>query len=78
MYGPVLPVPELVSADTPSLVGTEGRSKMSKSLGNVISSSEVRPSARGEPPFQQADAARRQHMRQRVTPEGGHRWAEAY
>lgn len=36
LYGPVFPVPELVHADVPTLVGTDGRAKMSKSLGNVI------------------------------------------
>ncbi|MEV1333761.1 tryptophan--tRNA ligase [Micromonospora costi] len=36
LYGPVFPVPELVAADTPSLVGTDGAAKMSKSRGNTI------------------------------------------
>lgn len=40
LYGPVFPVPELVSADVPTLVGTDGQAKMSKSLGNVISLSD--------------------------------------
>jgi tryptophanyl-tRNA synthetase len=36
LYGPVFPVPELVQADVPQLPGTDGRGKMSKSLGNAI------------------------------------------
>jgi tryptophanyl-tRNA synthetase len=36
LYGDVFPVPELVHAETPTLVGTDGRAKMSKSLGNTI------------------------------------------
>ena len=40
LYGPVFPVPELVAADVPTLVGTDGRAKMSKSLGNAIALSD--------------------------------------
>lgn len=40
LYGDVFPVPELVQADTPTLVGTDGRAKMSKSLGNAIALSD--------------------------------------
>ncbi|MGA3525278.1 tryptophan--tRNA ligase [Melissospora conviva] len=40
LYGEVFPVPELVSAETPTLVGTDGRAKMSKSLGNAIALSD--------------------------------------
>jgi tryptophanyl-tRNA synthetase len=36
LYGDVFPVPELINAETPSLIGTDGRAKMSKSLGNSI------------------------------------------
>ncbi|MFI6823834.1 tryptophan--tRNA ligase [Micromonospora sp. NPDC050187] len=36
LYGDVLPVPEMIHAETPTLVGTDGRAKMSKSLGNAI------------------------------------------
>ncbi|SCL39660.1 tryptophanyl-tRNA synthetase [Micromonospora pallida] len=36
LYGEVLPVPEMIHAETPVLVGTDGRAKMSKSLGNAI------------------------------------------
>ncbi|MFC0004126.1 tryptophan--tRNA ligase [Micromonospora siamensis] len=36
LYGEVFPVPELVPAETPTLVGTDGRAKMSKSRGNAI------------------------------------------
>jgi tryptophanyl-tRNA synthetase len=35
-YGQVFPVPALVPGDVPSLPGTDGRAKMSKSLGNAI------------------------------------------
>jgi tryptophanyl-tRNA synthetase len=35
-YGHVFPVPALVPGDVPSLPGTDGRAKMSKSLGNAI------------------------------------------
>ena len=40
LYGPVFPVPELITAEVPTLVGTDGQAKMSKSLGNVISLSD--------------------------------------
>lgn len=36
-YGEVFPIPALVESDVPSLVGTDGHRKMSKSLGNAIS-----------------------------------------
>jgi tryptophanyl-tRNA synthetase len=36
LYGEVFPVPELISGDVPTLVGTDGRAKMSKSLNNAI------------------------------------------
>ena len=36
LYGDVFPVPDLVMSDTPTLVGTDGQAKMSKSLGNAI------------------------------------------
>jgi tryptophanyl-tRNA synthetase len=39
-YGDVFPVPEIVRAETPLLVGTDGKAKMSKSLGNTISLSD--------------------------------------
>lgn len=46
LYGPVFPVPEGVSGEVPTLVGTDGQAKMSKSLGNAIflsdSAAEVR------------------------------------
>jgi tryptophanyl-tRNA synthetase len=35
-YGDVFPVPEIIAGETPTLVGTDGRAKMSKSLGNAI------------------------------------------
>lgn len=36
LYGETFPVPELVESDVPTLVGTDGQGKMSKSIGNVI------------------------------------------
>ena len=39
-YGDVFPVPEIVRAETPLLVGTDDQAKMSKSLGNTISLSD--------------------------------------
>ena len=36
MYGEVFPTPEALIGDVPSLVGTDGQAKMSKSLGNCI------------------------------------------
>lgn len=36
LFGEVFPVPEALIGDVPTLVGTDGRAKMSKSLGNAI------------------------------------------
>jgi len=36
LYGEVFPEPEVLIGDTPTLVGTDGKQKMSKSLGNAI------------------------------------------
>jgi tryptophanyl-tRNA synthetase len=36
MYGEVLPLPDAMLSDMPSLIGTDGQAKMSKSLGNAI------------------------------------------
>jgi tryptophanyl-tRNA synthetase len=36
LYGEVFPVPEVLLGDVPTLVGTDGQAKMSKSLGNAI------------------------------------------
>ncbi len=36
LYGEVFPVPDVMVGDVPTLVGTDGRGKMSKSLGNAI------------------------------------------
>src|SRR5208337_4713338 len=36
IYGPVFPEPEPLLTDTPALVGTDNRGKMSKSAGNAI------------------------------------------
>lgn len=35
-YGDVFPLPEVLLSETPTLVGTDGKGKMSKSAGNVI------------------------------------------
>ncbi len=35
-YGETLPVPDVLIGDVPTLVGTDGQAKMSKSLGNAI------------------------------------------
>ncbi len=36
MYGEVFPIPDVMIGEVPSLVGTDGQAKMSKSLGNAI------------------------------------------
>ena len=36
LYGEVFPVPEVLIGDVPTLVGIDGRARMSKSLGNAI------------------------------------------
>jgi tryptophanyl-tRNA synthetase len=36
LYGPVFPIPEALIGDVPTLVGTDGSAKMSKSLDNAI------------------------------------------
>lgn len=36
LYGEVFPVPDVMVGDVPTLVGTDGKGKMSKSLGNAI------------------------------------------
>jgi tryptophanyl-tRNA synthetase len=36
LYGEVFPVVELINSAVPTLVGTDGQAKMSKSIGNVI------------------------------------------
>jgi tryptophanyl-tRNA synthetase len=36
LYGEVFPVPDALIGDVPTLVGTDGQGKMSKSLGNAI------------------------------------------
>ncbi|WP_329016010.1 tryptophan--tRNA ligase [Micromonospora rifamycinica] len=40
LYGEVFPVPELIMSETPTLVGTDGQAKMSKSRGNAIALSD--------------------------------------
>lgn len=39
-YGEVFPVPETIVSDIPTLIGTDGSAKMSKSLGNTINLSD--------------------------------------
>ncbi len=45
-YGDVFPIPEVIASETPTLIGTNGQAKMSKSLNNAIylsdSAAEVR------------------------------------
>ncbi len=36
LYGEVFPIPDVMIGEVPSLVGTDGQAKMSKSLGNAI------------------------------------------
>ncbi|SIP97275.1 tryptophanyl-tRNA synthetase [Alkalispirochaeta americana] len=36
LYGEVFPIPEVLVGDVPTLVGTDGKAKMSKSLNNTI------------------------------------------
>jgi len=36
LYGEVFPIPEVMLSDVPTLVGIDGKAKMSKSLGNAI------------------------------------------
>ncbi len=36
-YGTVFPVPEIIEGEAPTLVGTDGKRKMSKSLNNAVS-----------------------------------------
>ena len=51
LYGDTFPVTELIESDVPTLVGTDGQAKMSKSIGNVIylsdSPAEVRKKVMG-------------------------------
>jgi len=43
LYGDVFPIPELLLGDVPTLVGTDGKQKMSKSLSNAIFLSDEQP-----------------------------------
>ncbi len=36
LYGDLFPIPDVLIGDVPSLIGTDGQAKMSKSLGNAI------------------------------------------
>jgi tryptophanyl-tRNA synthetase len=36
LYGEVFPIPDVLLGEVPTLVGTDGKAKMSKSLGNAI------------------------------------------
>ncbi|MBE2267087.1 MAG: tryptophan--tRNA ligase [Anaerolinea sp.] len=51
LYGEVFPIPDVLVGDIPTLVGTDGQAKMSKSLGNTIflsdSAEEVTQKVRG-------------------------------
>lgn len=50
-YGEVFPIPEIIAGETPTLVGTDGKAKMSKSLNNAVflsdAADEVRRKVRG-------------------------------
>ncbi|MEW5814580.1 MAG: tryptophan--tRNA ligase [Spirochaetota bacterium] len=46
LYGEVFPIPEVMIGDVPTLVGTDGNAKMSKSLNNSILLSDDRPTVR--------------------------------
>lgn len=46
MYGEVFPIPKALIGDVPTLPGTDGKAKMSKSLGNCIYLSDGRDSVR--------------------------------
>jgi len=43
LYGEVFPIPELLLGEVPTLVGTDGKQKMSKSLDNAIFLSDEQP-----------------------------------
>ena len=45
-YGEVFPEPETIAGDVPTLVGTDGQRKMSKSLGNAIALGDPAPVVR--------------------------------
>ncbi|MGC4190919.1 MAG: tryptophan--tRNA ligase [Thermomicrobiales bacterium] len=45
-YGEVFPEPETIAGEVPTLVGTDGQRKMSKSLGNAIALSDLAPVVR--------------------------------
>lgn len=45
-YGSVFPEPEIIAGDVPTLIGTDGQRKMSKSLGNAIALSDPAPVVR--------------------------------
>jgi tryptophanyl-tRNA synthetase len=45
-YGEVFPIPELVVGDVPTLIGTDGGTKVSKSLGNTINLSDSQEEVR--------------------------------
>ena len=36
LYGPVFPEPATLRTETPKILGTDGKAKMSKSLGNIV------------------------------------------
>jgi len=45
-YGIVFPEPEIIEGEVPTLIGTDGQRKMSKSLGNAIALSDPAPVVR--------------------------------
>jgi tryptophanyl-tRNA synthetase len=46
LYGETFPVPEMIEGQVPTLVGTDGNGKMSKSVGNAILLSDDAPTVR--------------------------------
>jgi tryptophanyl-tRNA synthetase len=46
LYGETFPIPEMIEGQVPTLVGTDGSGKMSKSVGNAIMLSDDAPTVR--------------------------------
>lgn len=57
-YGEVFPVPDTVMSEVPTLVGTDGNAKMSKSLGNTIDLADSAESVRRKVMRMYTDPAR--------------------
>ncbi len=59
LYGPVFPEPKALSGEAPVLVGTDGKSKMSKSAGNAIFLSDDAETVRAKVKMMYTDPNRR-------------------